>query len=156
MLVFISICLSLRGGRVASASGGPPLRPSFYLPSVPIACMHHNPPPAPLSLTHTFNQVGSEGTRAPGNIPRAYGMLNSEVKRFGANLPDGDDQAFGDTKSPPRSQIHGWESPVKESALAQIAKPVHLYGNSNTKPWSRCMEPGHSPPAVPIGDGYMW
>ena len=140
-----------------SASGVLPLRPSFYstyslspLHTCIITLLR------PSSLSLTFNQVGSEGTRAPGNIPRAYGMLNSEVKRFGANLPDGDDQAFGDMKSPPRSQIHGWESPVKERALAQIAKPVHLYGNSDTKPWSRYMAPGQSPPAVPIGDGYMW
>ena len=103
-----------------------------------------------------LHQVGTEGTRSPGNIPRAFGMLNSEIKRFGANIPDGDDQAFGDTKSPPREHIHGWESPQKERALATISKPVHLYGNSSTKSWYRLVEPGQSPPRQPIGDGYMW
>lgn len=33
-----------------------------------------------------FNAVGTEGCRAPGNIPRQYGMLNAEIGKFGLNV----------------------------------------------------------------------
>ena len=36
---------------------------------------------------NAFNQVGTEGCRAPGNIPRSYGMLNSEINKYGQNIP---------------------------------------------------------------------
>ena len=34
-----------------------------------------------------FNACGTEGARAPGNIPRVYGMLNSEIAAGGTNIP---------------------------------------------------------------------
>jgi len=61
-------------------------------------------------ISTLVNACGTEGCRSPGNIPRAYGMLNAERSTFGSNIP-----------SPPgsvRPLFHGYESPAKESALS--------------------------------------
>ena len=56
--------------------------------------------------------------RRPGCIPRSYGMLNSEIQSLGANIPT--------AGSPGRKQLHGWESPSKETALA-VAPSMEMY-----------------------------
>jgi hypothetical protein len=33
------------------------------------------------------NDCGTEGCRAPGNLPRIYGQLNSEISKLGTNIP---------------------------------------------------------------------
>jgi hypothetical protein len=35
------------------------------------------------------NWVGTEGCRSPGNLPRVFGMLNSELAEFGTMPADG-------------------------------------------------------------------
>ena len=65
------------------------------------------------------NACGTEGCRSPGNLPRVYGMLNSEIKAYGTNIPS----PGGKTREPllsrmeDRTPIEGWDTPLKSRAV---------------------------------------
>jgi len=79
-----------------------------------------------------FNAVGTEGCRAPGNIPRQYGMLNAEIGKFGLNIPYPDSHVFSWKDRVP---MHGWESPKKEQAI--VASPSPPSYTSDNVGWLR-------------------
>ena len=72
------------------------------------------------------NMVGTEGCRAPGNIPRVYGMLNSERATFGNNIPS----PLGSSRQP----FAGFASPEKASAIVGVSASTY---NSLNEEWSR-------------------
>jgi len=73
-----------------------------------------------------FSSVGTEGCRAPGNLPRVFGMLNSERETFGGNIPS----PTGAIRSP----YPGWSSPEKEAALDGVQADAYSSGTVN---WAR-------------------
>ena len=53
-----------------------------------------------------FNMCGTEGCRSPGNIPRSFGMLNSELRTFGGteSVPSPDKQRVVDDDDRPADE----------------------------------------------------
>ena len=82
-----------------------------------------------------FNSVGTEGSRAPGNIPRTYGLLNSEIQPHGANIPT----PTGKVRQP----YDGWASPEKITALSAITdKSYYQESSTGWQRWPAPMQPG--------------
>jgi len=70
--------------------------------------------------------TGTEGTRAPGNIPRVYGLMNPEAGKHGTKIPS--------PTGPARSPMDGWSSPAREIAAETTEQATY---STTSEDWSR-------------------